>query len=208
MRCFVTGTDTGVGKTYVTALLTRSLRQAGLDTVALKPICCGPRDDVDALCAASEHELTPNETNPIWLDAPAAPLVAARLENTSIDLAALDRWFEGIQTGRNSLLVEGVGGWAVPVASGQTSADLAEMFGLPVLVVVANKLGCLNHTLLTLESIRARGLTCSGIILNSLTEEASVATKTNREILEEFCGIPILFEVCPGQTSMIPLGIG
>lgn len=207
MRCFVTGTDTGVGKTYVTALLTRSLRRAGLDTVALKPICCGPRDDVDALCAASEHELTPDETNPVWLEAPAAPLVTARRENTVIDLATLDRWFEGIQAGRNSLLVEGVGGWLVPVAPGQTSADLAEMFGLPVLVVVANKLGCLNHTLLTLESIRARGLTCAGLILNSLTDEASVATETNREILQEFSEAPILFEVKPGQMS-VELGVG
>lgn len=202
MRCFVTGTDTEVGKTYVTALLTRSLRRAGLDTVALKPICCGPRDDVNALCAASEHELTPDETNPIWLAAPAAPLVAARRENTTIDLAILDRWFEGIQVGRNSLLVEGVGGWAVPIAPGQTSADLAEMIGLPVLVVVANKLGCLNHTLLTLESIQSRGLTCAGIILNSLTEEASVATETNRDILAEFSSAPVLFEIKPGQQSV------
>jgi dethiobiotin synthetase len=207
VRCFVTGTDTGVGKTYVTALLARALRAAGLDTVALKPICCGPRDDVDALCAASDHELTPDETNPIWLKAPAAPLVAARRENRPIDLAVLDRWFEGIQTGRNSLLVEGVGGWAVPVAPGQTSADLAEMLGLPVLVVVANKLGCLNHTLLTLESLRARGLRCEGLILNTLDADASVAAETNREILEEFCEAPILFEVRPGQTT-IPLGIG
>jgi dethiobiotin synthetase len=207
VRCFVTGTDTGVGKTYVTALLTRALRGAGLDTVALKPICCGPRDDVDALCAASEHELTPDETNPIWLEAPAAPLVAARRENTTIELAALDRWFEGIQAGRNSLLVEGVGGWAVPLAPGHTSADLAELLGLPVLVVVANKLGCLNHTLLTLESIRARGLRCEGLILNSLEADVSVAVETNRGILEEFCEVPVLFEVGPGQTS-IALGIG
>lgn len=207
MRCFVTGTDTGVGKTYVTALLTRALRAAGLDTVGLKPICCGPRDDVDALCAASDQELTPDETNPIWLEAPAAPLVAARRENRLIDLTVLDQWFERIQAGRNSLLVEGVGGWAVPVAPGQTSADLAEMLGLPVLVVVANKLGCLNHTLLTLESIRARGLRCEGLILNTLEEQASLAAETNREILEEFCEAPILFEVLPGQTA-ISLGIG
>jgi dethiobiotin synthetase len=207
VRCFVTGTDTGVGKTYVTALLTRALRAAGLDTVALKPICCGPRDDVDALCAASEHELTADETNPVWLAAPAAPLVAARQEKTQVDLGALDRWFTAIQAVRNSLLVEGVGGWAVPVAPGQTSADLAEMFGLPVLVVVANKLGCLNHTLLTLESIRARGLPCAGLILNSLTADDSVAAQTNRVILREFCEAPILFEVAPGQTS-IALGVG
>lgn len=202
MRCFVTGTDTGVGKTYVTALLTRALRRAGLDTVAVKPICCGPRDDVEILCAASEHELTPDETNPVWLDAPAAPLVAARRENTTVDLAALGAWFDEMQSGRISLFVEGVGGWLVPVADGKTSADLAVMFGLPVLVVVANKLGCLNHTLLTLESIRARGLSCAGLILNNPSGETSPATKTNREILEEFGGAPILFEIEPAQEAV------
>lgn len=202
MRCFVTGTDTGVGKTYVSALLTRALRRAGLGTVALKPICCGPRDDVDALCAASENELTPDQTNPVWLAAPAAPLVAARLEKTAVEIEALTRWFDEIATGRDSLLVEGVGGWLVPMAEGKTSADLAEAFGLPVLVVVANKLGCLNHTLLTLESIRARGLTCTGLILNTLSGEASVAAATNRTILEEFCEAPILFEIAPGQDGL------
>lgn len=207
MKCFVTGTDTGVGKTYVTALLTRALRQAGLDTVAVKPLCCGPRDDVDALCAASDQELTPDETNPVWLAAPAAPLVAARLENRAVDLPALGRWFDGLSSSRNSLLVEGVGGWLVPVADGSTSADLAEMFGLPVVVVVANKLGCLSHTLLTLESIRARGLPCAGIILNNLSTEVSPATETNRQILEEFCAAPILFEIGLGQEA-VRLAIG
>lgn len=206
MRGFVTGTDTGVGKTYVTALLTRALRRAGLDTVALKPICCGPRDDVEALCAASEHELTPEETNPVWLAAPAAPLVAARMENTSVDLPALGRWFDAIQDGRTSLLVEGVGGWLVPVAEGKTSADLAVMFNLPVLVVAANKLGCLNHTLLTLESIKARGLSCAGLILNRISDEDSVAQTTNCEVLREFCEAPILFAIERGQTT-IELGL-
>jgi dethiobiotin synthase len=207
VKCFVTGTDTGVGKTYVTALLTRALRATGLDTVALKPICCGPRDDVDALCAASENELSPDETNPVWLRAPTAPLVAARRENARVDLDALAEWFSRIRKGRRSLLVEGVGGWAVPLAPGKTSADLAVLFGLPVLVVIANKLGCLNHTLLTVESLRARGLTCAGLILNSLSPDDSLAAQTNREILQEFCDAPILFEVRPGQTSL-PLGVG
>ncbi len=202
MKCFVSGTDTGVGKTYVTALLTRALRQAGLDTVAVKPLCCGPRDDVDTLCAASERELTPDETNPVWLSLPTAPLVAAREENTSVDLPALGRWFENLSSTRSSLLVEGVGGWLVPIANGQTSADLAVMFGLPVLVVVANKLGCLNHTLLTLESIRARGLSCAGLILNDLSAEVSPATESNRQILAEFCEAPILFEIGPGQENV------
>lgn len=206
MNFFVTGTDTGVGKTYVTALLTRALRRAGFDTVALKPICCGPRDDVDDLCAASDHELTPDAVNPCWLEAPAAPLVAARRENRVVDLAVLDSWFQAHRARRRSLLVEGAGGWLVPVTDGRTVADLAVQFGLPVLVVVANRLGCLNHTLLTLESIRARGLTCGGLVLNTLSAENSVAVETNRQILQEFCDVPILFEIGPGQRA-IDLGV-
>lgn len=202
MNFFVTGTDTGVGKTYVTALLTRALRRAGLDTVALKPICCGPRDDVDLLCAASDREISPDAANPCWLEAPAAPLVAARRENREVNLAALDEWFQQHRARRRSLLVEGAGGWLVPLADGRTVADLAALFGLPILVVVANRLGCLNHTLLTLESIRARGLQCGGLILNTLTEENSVAVETNRQVLREFCDVPILFEIALGQASL------
>jgi len=202
LNFFITGTDTNVGKTYVTALLTRALRRAGFDTVALKPICCGPRDDVDSLCAASENELTPDVANPVCLQAPAAPLVAAQLENRTIDLVALGEWFRKIRSNHRSLLVEGAGGWLVPLTENKTVADLAVVFALPVLIVVANRLGCLNHTLLTLESIRSHGLTCGGIVLNSLADDQSVAAGTNRKILEATCDVPILFEIAPGQKEI------
>ncbi len=202
MNFFVTGTDTDVGKTYVTAMLTRSLRRAGFDTVAVKPICCGPRDDVEILCDASGNELTPNETNPVWLSTPAAPLLAAQLENRPVDFVGLGAWYESIRASRQSLLVEGAGGWLVPVTADKTVADLAVAFALPVLVVVANRLGCLNHTLLTVESIRSRGLVCGGLVLNTLTEDQSVVTETNRRILQQTCDVPILFEVGPGQAEI------
>ena len=202
MNFFVTGTDTDVGKTYVTAMLTRSLRRAGFDTVAVKPICCGPRDDVEILCDASGNELTPNETNPVWLSTPAAPLLAAQLENRPVDFVGLGAWYGSIRASRQSLLVEGAGGWLVPVTADKTVADLAVAFALPVLVVVANRLGCLNHTLLTVESIRSRGLVCGGLVLNTLTEDQSVVTETNRRILQQTCDVPILFEVGPGQAEI------
>src|SRR4029077_15552514 len=104
---FLTGTDTAVGKTYVASLLTRALRRAGFDTVALKPICCGSRDDVDALCAGSGNKLSADASNPLWFQAPVAPLVAARLENRDLDLQALAAWFERHRNRRRSLLVEG-----------------------------------------------------------------------------------------------------
>jgi dethiobiotin synthetase len=202
MNYFITGTDTAVGKTYIAALLTRALRRAGLDTVALKPICCGSRDDVEALCDASENELSADATNPIWLASPVAPLIAARLENRELKIDDLAGWFRHHRNRRRSLLVEGVGGWLTPVTAKLRAADVAALFQLPVLLVVANRLGCLSHTLLTLESIRAHGQECRGLILNSLPGVASAATETNRRALEEICDVPILFEIAVDQRSI------
>jgi len=202
MNFFITGTDTNAGKTFVTALLTRALRARGFETIALKPLCSGERSDVEILQAASDHHLSLDETNPIWLREPAAPLVAARLENRTLSLDALEAWFRNLSEKHSSLLVEGAGGWLVPITPTETIADLAARLALPVVVVVANRLGCINHTLLTLESIRARGLHCPGIILNSLAANLDVATRTNREILEQ--NTPILLDVHPGQTEIPP----
>jgi dethiobiotin synthetase len=199
---FITGTDTDVGKTYFTALLTRALRSRGLDTLALKPICCGPRDDVILLRHAADLEVSEDVLNPLWFTAPAAPLVAAREDGREVSLAALQSWYADLRSQRRSLLVEGAGGWLVPVTRDVTVADLAVAFQLPVLVVVANRLGCLNHALLTVESIRARGLTCAGLVLNTLSADDSIAAATNRAILEEVCDVPIRAEITLGQTSL------
>jgi dethiobiotin synthetase len=202
MNFFITGTDTNAGKTFVTALLTRALRARAFETIALKPLCSGERSDVEILQAASDHRLSLDETNPVWLREPAAPLVAARLENRTLSLDALANWFRALSEKYSSLLVEGAGGWLVPITPTETIADLASRLALPVVVVVANRLGCINHTLLTLESIRARGLHCPGIILNTLSSTDDIATRTNREILEQ--NTPILLEVHPEQTEIPP----
>ena len=202
MNLFITGTDTNAGKTFVTALLTRALRARGFETIALKPLCSGERSDVEILQAASDHRLTLDETNPIWLREPAAPLVAARLENRTLSLDPLVAWFRNLSHKHQSLLVEGAGGWLVPITPKATIADFAARLSLPVVVVVANRLGCINHTLLTLESIRARGLHCPGIVLNTFSTSDDIATRTNREILEQ--NTPILLEVHPGQTEIPP----
>lgn len=200
MNLFLTGTDTGVGKTFTTALLTRALRQAGLGTIALKPLCSGERSDVEILRAASDNILSLDETNPIWLQAPATPLVAAKLENRTLSLDPLQNWFRDISAKYPSILVEGAGGWLVPITETETLADFAARLNLPVIVVVANRLGCLNHTLLTLESIRARNLPCPGIILNHLTSDSDIAQRTNAQILARHT--QILLEIHPGQTHI------
>jgi dethiobiotin synthetase len=202
MNLFITGTDTNAGKTFVTALLTRALRGRGFETIALKPLCSGERSDVEILQAASDHRLSLDETNPVWLREPAAPLVAARLENRTLSLDALQNWFHALSEKHPSVLVEGAGGWLVPITPTETIADFAARLALPVVLVVANRLGCINHTLLTLESIRARGLHCPGIVLNTLSKTEDIATRTNREILEQH--IPILLEIHPEQTEIPP----
>ena len=202
MNLFLTGTDTGVGKTFATALLTRALREAGLGTIALKPICSGERSDVEILRDASGQILSLDETNPVWLQAPAAPLVAAQLENRTLSLDPLIDWFHKLSSQHSSLLVEGAGGWLVPITETQTLADFAVRLGLPVIPVVANRLGCINHALLTIESIRARSLPCPGIILNHLTPAADIAQRTNAQILARHT--QILLEIHPGQTQIPP----
>ena len=202
MRAFITGTDTGVGKTFVTALLARALRRAGLDTVALKPICSGDRGDAEILRAACDGELGLDEVNPLWFQMPVAPLMAARHEGRTISIPVLETWFRSVSAGRKSVLVEGAGGWLAPITKEALVADLAVALGLPVIVVVANRLGCVNHTLLTIGSIRARGLECRGIILNSLPRESAGSALGNRQMLEEFTDVPILFEITPGQRAI------
>ncbi len=200
MNLFLTGTDTGVGKTFTTALLTRALREAGLGTIALKPLCSGERSDVEILRAASGNTLSLDETNPIWLQAPAAPLVAAKLENRTLSLDPLIDWFRKLSSKHSSLLVEGAGGWLVPITDTETLADFAVRLGLPVIPVVANRLGCINHALLTIESIRARSLPCPGIILNHLTPAADIAQRTNAQILAHHT--QILLEIHPDQIQI------
>jgi dethiobiotin synthetase len=202
MNLFITGTDTNAGKTFVTALLTRALRARGFETIALKPLCSGERSDVEILQAASDHRLSLDETNPVWLHEPAAPLVAARLENRTLSLDALVDWFRHLSRKHPSLLVEGAGGWLVPITPTETIADFVVRLSLPVVLVVANRLGCINHTLLTLESMRAKGLHCPGIVLNTRSTAENVATRTNREVLEQHT--PILLEIHPSQTAIPP----
>jgi len=194
--CFVTGTDTGVGKTYVVSRLIAALREKGVDAVGMKPICCGDRDDAESLHRASEGTVALNEINPVWFRTPAAPYTAAMIEGRVVDLALIRESFERLRASHQRIIVEGVGGWRVPISRDYLVSDLARDFGLRVVVVVANRLGAINHTLLTIESIRANGLDCAGIILNHVSpEQSDPATVTNRGILEELSGVPVLGEI-------------
>lgn len=202
MSVFLTGTDTGVGKTYLASRLVKSLRARGVDAVGFKPLCCGDRDDAEALFDAGGGAATINEINPVWLRAPAAPYVAAMMEGRHIDLALIHETFVRLRERHARVIVEGVGGWRVPILRDYDVSDLAADLGLPVVIVAANRLGGINHTLLTVQSVKARGLECAGIILTRVTPDEDAATVTNRSTLEELAGVPILGEVGHGQETV------
>ena len=202
MNYFITGTDTDAGKTYVTCLLLEALKREGRRAAGFKPFVCGGREDAVHLANASGDGLTVEEVNPVWFKMPAAPYAAALMENRSFDLNDVITAFNDLTELNDYVLVEGAGGWEVPLAGSATLADFAQRLGLPVIVVVNNKLGCLNHTILTVRNIQARGMTCAGIILNHVQEERDAASISNRMVLEHFLDVPVLAEIMHGETEI------
>ena len=170
---FITGTDTGVGKTTFTCWLVRGWIKLGCNAAALKPISTGDREDAICLRDAAGCRLTLDELNPAYFREPAAPLLAARAEGRSIDFAAMNKGIQALRGRFSHLAVEGVGGWRVPLAPGYDVRDWARDLGFPVVVVARGSLGTLNHTLLTVDSIREAGLTCAGVVVNAGPAEAS-----------------------------------
>ncbi len=199
--CFVTGTDTGVGKTAVAGGLAAGLRARGLNAGVMKPVQTGvPRAERDAgggdggflLRAAGLADPFALVT-PVCLEAPLAPLVAAQLEGTVVDLAILDAARDQLRARRDFLVVEGAGGLAVPVAEGVLMADLARRWNLPLLVVARPGLGTINHTVLTVEFARARGLSVAGVVINGFPPDGGgEAERTNPAVITGLTGLPVL----------------
>ncbi|MEO5713242.1 MAG: dethiobiotin synthase [Luteolibacter sp.] len=201
MSFFITGTDTGVGKTYVTRLLVETLRNAGVDAVGYKPIACGDREDAAILSAVSGG-IPLEEINPVYLNTPVAPYVACMLENRTVSPVDLIAGFYHLSAKHPEVLVEGVGGWEVPLAPNYRVSDLAADLKLPVILVAGNKLGALNHIILTVNAIRARGLVCAGIYLNQLEDEMDTAMITNKGVVEDLTGVPLLDHLIHGQDFL------
>ena len=201
MSLFVTGTDTGVGKTYVTRLILESMRAQGVDAVGYKPLACGDRDDATLLAEASGG-LELDAVNPVYLNTPVAPYVAGLLQNQMVDPADLLAGYQRLAAQHPMVLVEGVGGWEVPIAANYRVSDLARDLELPVLLVAGNRLGALNHTLLTVDAIRNKGLNLVGIVLNQLEDEMDTAMITNKGVLEDLTGAPLLDHLIHGQDFL------
>lgn len=212
MSWFITATDTGAGKTYVAAQIIRRLCAQGIDAVGFKPICCGSREDAEILQAASGAGAPDlNDINPVWLRTPAAPYVAAMVENRTLDLALVRERYAALRSCRGTVVVEGIGGWLAPIERNFAVSDLAAEFGLPVVVVVRNRLGALNHAALTVRAVQAAGLPCEGLVLNSglagldELDPQEIALTTNRAVLEDLLGVAMLGEIELGGSLRWPV---
>jgi len=202
MRCFITGTGTDVGKTYVCRLLIEGLVAMGRRAGGCKPVCCGDRDDALAIQNASFGNAELDSINPLWFRSAVAPFVAAQLENKEVIESDLLAKVAAAEQLYQDFIVEGAGGWAVPLTDKRTMGDFAAALGYPVVLVVDNRLGALNHSILTAEAIRASGLTLAALVLNHLDIERDMASVTNRSVLEDWLRPPLTIDLLHGETEI------
>jgi len=200
---FITGTDTGVGKTFVACGLAALLREQGYRVGVMKPAETGcdekdgqlfPEDTV-RLKEASDCVEPLEKICPYRLKDPLAPSVAAERSGVTIDIGRIAALYTEISSKHDITIVEGAGGLLVPLLPHYTYADLAKLLKLPVLVVAANRLGSINHLLLTLEHASCRGLRVLGYVLNHLESQPSLAAETNAEALRYLTAVPCLGEI-------------
>ena len=191
MNFLITGTDTGVGKTYVGCGLISALRKSGRRAIGLKPFSSGCQDDVEAIMAANEQAVPLHVVNFVSFRPPLAPYAAALMENRGFDLVAAKATFAAIQCQFSPILVEGAGGLLVPILRDYDFGDLAAEWDLNLIIVAANRLGVLNHCRLTVEVAQRRGLSISAVVLNELDDETDAARQTNPSILEDLLEKPV-----------------
>ncbi|HEX9686736.1 MAG TPA: dethiobiotin synthase [Burkholderiales bacterium] len=209
---FVTGTDTGVGKTLVACCLLRAFAARGLKVVGMKPVASGavPRgnelvhDDVERLVAAGNLAAPRSHINPYCFAPAIAPHLAAAEAGMRIDLDHIGQCFNALAGRADLVIVEGVGGFRVPLGPGADTAQLAARLALPVVLVVGVRLGCLNHALLTAEAIAGRGLALAGWVANHVDPRMSAADE-NVQALETLITAPLLarfaFAATPDPAS-------
>jgi dethiobiotin synthetase len=194
LACFVTGTDTEIGKTRISAGLLHGFARQGLRSAGLKPVAAGMdridghlvNEDVRALRDAGSLPLTDAEVGPLQFEAACAPHIAAALEGRRIDRGTILDAASALAARADALVVEGVGGFCVPLGADWDTADLAAELGLPVVLVVGLRLGCISHALLTAEAIRARGLHLAGWVGNRVLREMAWAEDNIAALRHEF----------------------
>jgi dethiobiotin synthetase len=209
---FVTGTDTGIGKTYASCALLHALRAAGHRASGMKPVASGchatpdglRNDDALALLAASDPTPDYALCNPFALADAIAPHLAARAEGVEITLAPIMQPYEQIARSADRVVVEGVGGWSVPLSDSLMQADLVRALELPVILVVGLRLGCINHALLSARAIAADGCNLIGWIANRI-DSAMASAEANVETLQARIPAPMLgvLEQAPDRTPTL-----
>lgn len=208
---YVTGTDTGIGKTRTSVALLGALRDAGIAAGGMKPLASGceriagawRNEDAEALLAASVPGLAYDDVNPIALPLATAPEIAAAEAGIAVDLAPVEAAYARLRSQVELLVVEGVGGWLAPLAPTLMQADLVQRLQLPVLLVVGLRLGCINHALLSLRALRADGASVLGWIGSAVDPDFAHAD-AYRDILRARLGVPCLGILEHGAARISP----
>ena len=209
IRLGVTGTDTGVGKTTVSRALIGAIRADDLRVAARKPVENGvtrddPTSDARALASAAGGLDRMRDVCPIALDEPLAPWMAARRANRVLSVASLDASFARLAAGADAILVEGAGGLLVPITLTETYLSLCRRWSLDAVVVAANRLGAVNHTLLTVRALQQGAVAVLGVVLNETDgDEPDLARRTNHETIQTLLpGTPVVsFPWLPASTD-------
>lgn len=196
---FVTGTDTGVGKTIVAATLARLLKKRGMNVAVMKPVTSGCReeggllvsDDAELLCNAAGISCS-DDVSPYCLREPLAPTEAAKIDGVRIDFSVIKSAFNRLASSCDYVIVEGAGGLMVPLSGGLLVADLVRELCLPLLVVARPALGTINHTVLTCFAAQQMGLQVAGVVINGMPESPGMAEKSAPHLIGSLCGAPVL----------------
>jgi dethiobiotin synthetase len=205
---FVTGTDTGIGKTVVAVALLRALVDSGQRAIGMKPVSAGiatggsVNADVDALLGAGNVDAPLADRNPFALAAAIAPHIAAAQAGIAIDLARIDAAYHRLAALADVVVVEGAGGALVPIDARHDMLDIAARLRLPVLLVVGMRLGCLNHALLSAAAIHARGLRLAGWVANGV-DPRMAARQANAEDLVRRLPAPLIADVAWGVSPAV-----
>ncbi len=210
-KLFITGTDTEVGKTYCTCLMLKELKKHQVDVFPYKPISAGTEfdhdiqqevnEDAKSLYLAVDKSYPLAQINPIVFAPPIAPHIAAKQANRALSFDVLSREYDKVAEVGEVQLIEGAGGWLLPLNDRELLSDWVANQGLPVVMVVSIKLGCLNHALLTAQAIAQSGCKLVGWIANFNHGESEVG-RENLNFIEQKLSAPLLFEVQPQQQSI------
>ncbi|MDR9435468.1 MAG: dethiobiotin synthase [Thiohalophilus sp.] len=208
---FVTGTDTEIGKTFCSCLLMEALQQKGLKVAGMKPVASGGElrdgrlvnEDALQLQQQSGMNLSYEWVNPYVFEPPIAPHLAASQAGCRIERQPIVDAYTQLQEHSDQVIVEGVGGWRVPLSDSLSVSDLPGLLGLPVVLVVGMRLGCLNHALLTIESIKQQNIPVVGWIANGI-DPAFAAQQGNLQTLESRLPVPCLAQIPHQHTPLYP----